>query len=158
MSQAQTTRSSSPRADAAQQQGRKIQREVEAVEAKPFDDSQQGPKAMQAGTREYPTEFPAQHHAKPGLESEVRPAPMYDAPGYKGSEKLKGKVALITGGDSGIGRAVAVLSMPSRDLSPVASWNGESGSTQSHPALFGRLSIQPTKAERRSRISVISQR
>jgi NAD(P)-dependent dehydrogenase (short-subunit alcohol dehydrogenase family) len=34
---------------------------------------------------------------------------MYEAPGYKGSEKLKSKVALVTGGDSGIGRAVAVL-------------------------------------------------
>jgi NAD(P)-dependent dehydrogenase (short-subunit alcohol dehydrogenase family) len=34
---------------------------------------------------------------------------MYEAPGYKGSEKLKGKIALVTGGDSGIGRAVAVL-------------------------------------------------
>ena len=109
MSPAQSTPSSSPRAEAAEQQGRKIQREIDAAEAKPSNESKKEPKPMQAGMREYPTEFPAQHHAKPGLESEVRPAPMYDAPGYKGSEKLKDKVALVTGADSGIGRAVAVL-------------------------------------------------
>jgi NADP-dependent 3-hydroxy acid dehydrogenase YdfG len=101
--------SSSQRAETAHQQGRKIQREIDATEAKASNNSKKEPKAMQAGTREYPTEFPPQHHAKPGLESQVQPAPMYDAPGYKGSEKLQGKVALITGGDSGIGRAVAVL-------------------------------------------------
>jgi len=67
-------------------------------------------KAMQAGAREYPAPpFPKQHQAKPGEERKLRPAPLYDAPYYQGSHKLKDKVALITGGDSGIGRAVAVL-------------------------------------------------
>jgi len=53
--------------------------------------------------------MPVQHQKKPGLESKVRPQPHYEAPHYKGADKLAGKVALITGGDSGIGRAVAVL-------------------------------------------------
>ncbi|MET0183422.1 MAG: SDR family oxidoreductase [Caulobacterales bacterium] len=67
-------------------------------------------KAMQAGARKYPEPpMPAQHQGKPGDEAALDPAPMYDAPYYKGSGKLEGKLAVITGGDSGIGRAVAVL-------------------------------------------------
>lgn len=66
--------------------------------------------AMQAGARRYPEPpLPKQHLPKPGEEFALDPPPMYDAPYYKGSEKLLGKVALITGADSGIGRSVAVL-------------------------------------------------
>lgn len=67
------------------------------------------PEGVQAGARHQPDVLPAQHIAKPGLESELQLKPQFLAPDYKGSGKLAGMTALITGADSGIGRAVAVL-------------------------------------------------
>ena len=45
---------------------------------------------------------------QPGMEYEMIPKPVFDNPNYKGSNKLKGKVAIITGGDSGLGKAAAI--------------------------------------------------
>lgn len=96
-------------AEHAANEERAIQRGVDAEE-RSFKPGPGEAGAMQAGARPYPAPpFPEQHQLKPGLEAGLNPAPMYDAPFYKGSDKLKDKVALITGADSGIGRAVAVL-------------------------------------------------
>jgi NAD(P)-dependent dehydrogenase (short-subunit alcohol dehydrogenase family) len=65
---------------------------------------------VQAGPRPQPENpVPAQHLRKPGHEADMALRPRFEAPDYQGSNKLKGMTALITGGDSGIGRAVAVL-------------------------------------------------
>jgi NAD(P)-dependent dehydrogenase (short-subunit alcohol dehydrogenase family) len=65
---------------------------------------------VQAGKKPQPQNpMPAQHLKKPGNEHELDLAPRFLAPDYKGSGKLKGMAAIVTGGDSGIGRAVAVL-------------------------------------------------
>lgn len=52
--------------------------------------------------------FPPQHQERPGLEARMTPAPRFRGEHYRPSGKLEGRIALITGGDSGIGRAVAV--------------------------------------------------
>jgi NAD(P)-dependent dehydrogenase (short-subunit alcohol dehydrogenase family) len=97
-------------ADRAAEQERKIQGGIDRAEQRSFGGGQDEDKPMQAGAREYPAPpFPKQHLLKPGHEADLDLQPMWDAPFYKGSEKLKDKVALITGADSGIGRAVAVL-------------------------------------------------
>lgn len=98
----------SSRAQKTAEKQRKIQKQV--AKADKSERAEERRKPMQAGARAYPAPpFPKQHQAKPGSEASLDPQPMYDAPFYQGSGKLHDKVALITGGDSGIGRAVAVL-------------------------------------------------
>ena len=63
----------------------------------------------ETGTPQPKPPFPEQKQERPGLEERIEPRPQYEAPRYAGSGKLAGKVALVTGGDSGIGRAVSVL-------------------------------------------------
>jgi NAD(P)-dependent dehydrogenase (short-subunit alcohol dehydrogenase family) len=65
---------------------------------------------MATTVRAKPEGFPPQTQTvHPGAEHQMEPEPQYMNPNYKGSGKLKGKVALISGADSGIGRAVAIL-------------------------------------------------
>jgi NAD(P)-dependent dehydrogenase (short-subunit alcohol dehydrogenase family) len=109
MAMANTQQGLEARAERVAEDERRIQDEIEAKEQRSFK-SKPEEAPPQTGAREYPVPpLPGKHLEKPGLEADLTLKPMYDAPFYKGSEKLKDKVALITGGDSGIGRAVAVL-------------------------------------------------
>ena len=63
---------------------------------------------MQKGNKKREVRKP-QHQARPGSERKLRPQPVFDHPERAGNNKLNAKIALISGGDSGIGRAVAVL-------------------------------------------------
>jgi NAD(P)-dependent dehydrogenase (short-subunit alcohol dehydrogenase family) len=101
-------RTFAPAADRIADQERKIQAEIDAKDAQSGAKPKEKP--VQAGARKYPEPpFPKQHQKKPGEEFRLDPAPMYEAPFWKGSGKLEGMAAIVTGGDSGIGRAVAVL-------------------------------------------------
>ena len=110
-----STRKSSDSTDAAADKQRRIQSEQDRRDeakqkgGKPEAKGQGSKPAVQAGSREQPAEMPAQHLQKPGLEGDLDLEPRFLAPDYLGSRKLQDMAALITGGDSGIGRAVAVL-------------------------------------------------
>jgi NAD(P)-dependent dehydrogenase (short-subunit alcohol dehydrogenase family) len=82
----------------------------DAAKSKKDHDAESKKPPVQAGPTQQPAPpLPAQHLEKPGLEADMLLQPRFMAEGYKGSGKLDGLTALVTGGDSGIGRAVAVL-------------------------------------------------
>ena len=87
------------------------QRTIQAgIDAKPETKKPAKKQPVQAGAQRQPENpLPAQHQKKPGRETELEPRPHYLAPNYRGSGKLQDMAAIVTGGDSGIGRAVAVL-------------------------------------------------
>ncbi len=101
-------------AEDAQRRQRAIQMQARKANARRQAQAEKGGKSdkkkAQTGARRQPRNpLPAQSLRKPGNEHDLELEPRYLAPDYAGSGKLAGKVALVTGGDSGIGRAVAVL-------------------------------------------------
>jgi NAD(P)-dependent dehydrogenase (short-subunit alcohol dehydrogenase family) len=98
-----------PRAGETAAKQRRIQAEQDRRDAA-HAEKKAGPKAVQAGHHDQPEPpLPDQHLDKPGREAQMELQPRFMALDYKGSDKLKNMVAIITGGDSGIGRAVAIL-------------------------------------------------
>jgi NAD(P)-dependent dehydrogenase (short-subunit alcohol dehydrogenase family) len=85
-------------------QQRQDQKDASEQRAEPSKEPVQTSEVKQPGPP-----LPAQHLIKPGIEAEMTLKPKFMAENYKGSGKLQGQVAIVTGGDSGIGRAVAVL-------------------------------------------------
>ena len=86
---------------------RAIQQEQDARDAR--KNESESKEAVQTGVDQPAPPMPAQHLAKPGLEADMESKPKFMAKDYKGSSKLEGMAAIVTGADSGIGRAVAVL-------------------------------------------------
>jgi len=119
---------------------RRIQREQDRKDAARTGGKDQEHPPVQAGARKQPESLPARHVEKPGREAELELAPRFEAPDYRGSGKLQGMAALITGADSGIGRAVAVLF--AREGADVAvafhSSTEDAGKTKAHVEAEGR--------------------
>ena len=99
------------RAEAVVDKQRRIQKTQDHKDAKSAQKADgEKSKPMQAGVSDQPVPpMPAQHQEKPGMEADMALQPKFMALAYKGSGKLEGMTALVTGGDSGIGRAVSVL-------------------------------------------------
>ncbi|MBB3118166.1 SDR family oxidoreductase [Pseudoduganella violacea] len=101
--------SKQPPATQAGNQQRDIQRQQDGRD-QAGNGQQQQRAPVQAGHHDFPAPpLPQQHLEKPGIEAGMALKPQFQAPSYCGSGKLHGMAAIITGGDSGIGRAVAVL-------------------------------------------------
>ena len=88
---------------------RRLQEEMEKIDKAAKKPARSARSGAQTGAGKQPVRMPAQHLRKPGVEGKLALAPRYQALAYVGSGKLRGMRALVTGGDSGIGRAVAVL-------------------------------------------------
>lgn len=96
----------SSRATTGRQRAIQARSERKERESKPKAASARKPTSKTAKPK---NPLPKQHQRKPGSERQLDPRPQFMAPNYAGSGKLAGMSALVTGGDSGIGRAVAVL-------------------------------------------------
>mgnify|MGYP003583673816 CR=1 FL=1 len=98
--------------EAAVRQHRKAQQDQDAKDRAAAKSAKDGKakQPVQAGHREEPENpLPSQRLEKPGIEAQMELRPRYEAPDYRGSGKLQDMRAVVTGGDSGIGRAVALL-------------------------------------------------
>jgi NAD(P)-dependent dehydrogenase (short-subunit alcohol dehydrogenase family) len=114
-----TSKSSSRRTGSAVAKGRRVQKQTDAKDQRKQQAKASGSASKQAAAKKQPAPtsprpkprppLPGQHLRKPGEEAKLDPRPQFEAPDYRGSGKLEGMAAIITGGDSGIGRAVAVL-------------------------------------------------
>ncbi|MGE8397233.1 MAG: SDR family oxidoreductase [Comamonas sp.] len=104
-----TKSAASSKAQNTAQRQKRLQKAQNAKDAQAPKKKASGKAAPGPGRSMPSNPMPEQHLEKPGFEYTMECKPLFQAPHYKGSGKLQGMTALITGGDSGIGRAVAVL-------------------------------------------------
>ncbi|KAF1021498.1 MAG: General stress protein 39 [Paracidovorax wautersii] len=104
-----TATSTSPPAGRVEAHQRRLQQQQDRIDQSTQSGGQPGKAPVPGPRGDEPRSQPPQHQAKPGHESRMTPRPRFEAPVYQGSGKLDGFAAIVTGGDSGIGRAVAVL-------------------------------------------------